>query len=137
MRSTLSVWVQYLLPQRVLAALVYRVARCTWPFVKNPLIRWFANRYRVDLDEVEQPDLSAYPTFNDFFTRRLQRDARPVAGDDHTIVSPADGYLTDHGIEPANNALIAAEQSRNPAHGRAIDAESSPGHITGALQRAR
>ncbi len=108
MRSTLSVWVQYLLPQRLLAALVYHVARCPWPLVKNPLIRWFANHYRVDLDEVEQPDLSAYPSFNDFFTRALQRDARPMAGDDHTIVSPADGYLTDFGTT-ADGRLIQAK----------------------------
>ena len=107
MRSTLSVWVQYVLPQRLLAALVYHVARCTWPFVKNPLIRWFANHYRVDLDEVEQPDLNAYPSFNDFFTRALQRDARPMAGDEHTIVSPADGYLTGFGAAAAGRLIQA------------------------------
>ena len=107
MSSTLSVWVQYVLPQRLLGALVYHVARCTWPFVKNPLIRWFANHYRVDLDEVEQPDLNAYPSFNNFFTRALQRDARPMAGDEHTIVSPADGYLTGFGAAAAGRLIQA------------------------------
>ena len=107
MRATLSVWVQYVLPQRLLATLVYHIARCTWPLVKNPLIRSFAKHYPVDLDEAEQPTLSAYPSFNDFFTRALQRDARPVSGDEHTIVSPADGYLTEFGTAAAGRLIQA------------------------------
>ncbi len=107
MSSTLSVWGQYVITQRLLAALVYHTARCTWPFVKNPLIRWFANRYQVDLDEAEQPNLSAYLSFNDFFTRALQRDARPVAGDEHTVVSPVDGYLTEFGTAAAGRLIQA------------------------------
>jgi len=107
MRSALSVWVQYVLPQRLLAALVYRITRCTWPLVKSPLIRWFITRYPIDLDEIEQPDLSAYRNFNDFFTRALQRGARPLLGNEHTIVSPADGHLTEFGTAAAGRLIQA------------------------------
>ncbi len=107
MRATLSVWAQYVLPQRLLASLIYRVARSTWPAVKSPLIRWFARRYRVDLDEVERPDLSNYSSFNDFFTRALRANVRPLVGDEQTLVSPADGYLSEFGAAVSGQLLEA------------------------------
>ncbi len=107
MRAALSVWVQYVLPQRLLATLVYHVTRCTWPLVKNPLMRWFAKHYPVDLDEAEQPILSAYPSFNASFTLALSSDARRVSRVEHTIVSPADGYLTEFGTAAAGRLIQA------------------------------
>jgi len=97
MRPTFSVWAQYLLPQRLLGALVYRLARCTWPAVKNPLIRWFVGHYAIDLDEAERSDPESYESFNAFFTRRLKAGARPIAEDERTVISPVDGYLTQFG----------------------------------------
>jgi phosphatidylserine decarboxylase len=107
MRSALSVWAQFVLPQRILAALVFRLSRCTWPVIKSPLIQWFANHYQIDLAEAEQPNLDAYPSFNDFFTRALQKNARPLSGDEQTLVSPADGYLTEFGSAAAGRLLQA------------------------------
>ena len=107
MRDTLAVWAQYLLPQRLLGRLVYRIARCTWPAVKDPLIRWFANHYRIDLEEAEQPDLNAYPSFNEFFTRALRPNVRPLSGDDMTVVSPADGQVTEFGSAAAGRLIQA------------------------------
>jgi len=107
MRSTLSVWAQFVLPQKLLAALVFRISRCTWPAIKSPLIRWFTNHYQIDLAEAKQPNLDAYSSFNDFFTRALRQDARPIAGDEQTVVSPADGYLTEFGNAAAGRLLQA------------------------------
>ena len=107
MRSALWVWLQYLLPQRSLAHVVYRIARCTWPAVKNPLIRWFSGRYRVDLADAEQPDLGAYASFNEFFTRALQPNSRPLVGDEDTLISPADGYLSEFGVAATERFIKA------------------------------
>ncbi len=108
MMSALSVWAQYLLPQRLLASCVYRIARSRKPAIKNPLIRWFARRFNIDLAEAEQPDLDAYASFNAFFTRALRSDARPVSGDEETLISPADGTLSEFGIA-APGKLIEAK----------------------------
>lgn len=108
MRPTIGVWAQYLLPQRLLASIVYRVARCTWPALKNPLIRWFARHYRVDLEEAEMSDPRAYESFNAFFTRHLKAGARPIEGDERTVISPVDGYLTQFGAA-RDGALIQAK----------------------------
>lgn len=92
-----AVWLQHLLPHGLMARVVYWAARTPTPWIKDPLIRWFAKQYRVDLDEAEQQDLEAFPTFNAFFTRSLKPDARPSAGDERTVVSPVDGRLTEFG----------------------------------------
>ncbi|KAJ3489822.1 hypothetical protein NLI96_g1860 [Meripilus lineatus] len=38
----------------------------------------FIHTYSIKLDELLEPDLATYKTFNDFFSRKLKPDARPV-----------------------------------------------------------
>jgi len=56
------------------------------------LIRWFARRYGVDLDECDRP-LGDYATFADFFVRGLPPGARPVDVAENAFVSPCDGRV--------------------------------------------
>ena len=102
-----AVWVQALLPQRLLGLAVYHLSRCTWDGVKTPLIRWFAGQYSVDLAEAERDRLDSYESFNDFFTRRLNAGARPLAGDASTLVSPVDGRLTQFGTARGGELIQA------------------------------
>ena len=88
---------QHLLPQALIGRIVYRAARSEAVWLKRPLIRWFAKTYGVDLAEAEEADLERYSSFNDFFTRALKAGARPIAGDETTVVSPVDGTLTEFG----------------------------------------
>jgi phosphatidylserine decarboxylase len=48
------------------------------------------------LEEMVQPDPSAYPTFNAFFAREIKESARPIAEPENDLVtsSPADCRLT-------------------------------------------
>lgn len=107
MRATLFVWMQYLLPQRLLGRCIYHLARCEWAAVKTPLIKWFAKQYRVDVAEAERPDLRDYDSFNDFFTRALRPDARVLATGESTLIAPADGRVTEFGTATAGRALQA------------------------------
>ena len=84
---------QFILPQRALSAMVYRITRCEWAPLKNFLIRAFIAWFKVDMNLAEQADVNAYQHFNHFFTRALKHGARPVAGDANTIVCPVDGRL--------------------------------------------
>jgi phosphatidylserine decarboxylase len=54
------------------------------------LIRPFLEKYNLREEEFADP-VEAYQTFNDFFSRRLKPDARPLAGGETTLVLPADG----------------------------------------------
>ena len=59
------------------------------------LIRWFVGRYNVNMDEALDPDITHYASFNDFFTRALRPDARPLAQADY--VCPVDGRISQFG----------------------------------------
>lgn len=91
------VLLQYLVPQRSLTRLAGRLAQCQHSGFKNRFIRWFAKRYQVDMSQAEQPDLSQYACFNDFFTRALKPDARPLPADERSICCPADGVISQMG----------------------------------------
>jgi len=107
MTAAARVWLQHLLPKRLLSAAVYTLARSRTSWIKTPLIRWFAATYGVDLSEAEHSDPRGYPTFNAFFTRALKPGSRPIAGDDATIVSPADGTLSEFGTVSDGELLQA------------------------------
>ncbi|KAI0712799.1 phosphatidylserine decarboxylase-domain-containing protein [Cerioporus squamosus] len=56
----------------------------------------FVETYSIGLDELEQPDMTKYKSFNEFFSRKLKPGARPVknAADANGFCSPADCRLT-------------------------------------------
>lgn len=100
-------WPQYLLPQRWLTRLTYRVTRVRAPWFKNTLIRGFARGFGVNLDEALDPDPRAYPDFNAFFTRALKPEVRPLAPGDRTVCCPVDGAVSQIGIAQADRLLQA------------------------------
>lgn len=102
-----SVLIQKLLPQRLLGRLVYHLARCRRSWVSRPLIGWFARRYEVDLREAEHSRPESYASLNEFFTRRLKPGARPIAGDERTLISPVDGFLTEFGTADGGELIQA------------------------------
>ena len=94
------------LPQHALSRLALRLTRLRTR-LKNPLVRWFIQAYGVDMSEAAEPDPSAYPTFNAFFTRPLRPGARPSAGDAATLVSPVDGRVSQSGAIEAGRLYQA------------------------------
>ena len=93
----LKSWALYPLPQHAISRLTYKLTRIETPWFKNAFIRWFADTYRVDWSEARYRRPEDYPTFNAFFTRELRAGARPLAGDESTVVSPADGHISQVG----------------------------------------
>ena len=96
--------IQYPLPHHLLSRLVGWLAECRQPWLKNVLVRAFIRRFRVDMDEAAESDPTAYATFNDFFTRALEEDARPLG---EGVMSPADGRLSQFGAIEAGQLLQA------------------------------
>ena len=95
MSDRLKVLLQYILPKRRLTGFAGRVARVRGGSRTTRLIRWFVNRYDVDMGEAENPDITSYDSFNDFFTRALKPGARPLAQAD--FVCPVDGAISQFG----------------------------------------
>ena len=88
---------QQLVPQQKLSKVAGRLAASRHPYVKRTFIRSFAKAYNVSLHEYERQSLNAYESFNDFFTRELKEDARPIDTTADGIVSPADGVISQLG----------------------------------------
>ena len=103
----LFVGLQYLVPQHLLSALMYRFARLRWRPLRAALIRAFARHFQVNMAEAREPNLAAYASFNAFFTRALQPGARPLPPDPGAIVCPADGALSQHGAISAGRLFQA------------------------------
>jgi phosphatidylserine decarboxylase len=98
MTSPAWTWLtQHLIPKDLSSAVVYRATRSRRAWLKRPLTRWFAKTYGIDMSDAANADLESYATFNEFFTRELKPNARPIASGWDTLVSPADGVLTEHG----------------------------------------
>ena len=90
-----SVLHQYLLPKQALTELAGRFASAAGGRFTPHVIRWFAKKYGVNMEEALNPDLASYPSFNDFFTRALREGARPLANAD--FICPVDGAISQFG----------------------------------------
>ena len=88
---------QQFVPQQKISKVAGRLAASRHPWVKRTFIRSFAKAYDVSLDEYERQSLNAYESFNDFFTRELQDNARIIDASINGIVSPADGMISQLG----------------------------------------
>lgn len=95
--GTLFIRFQQLLPAKLLGRLSYKLSRSQYRWLKNFLIWIFIRLYRVDINEMDKPTPFAYSSFNEFFTRSLQADARPVTDNPSAISCPADGIVQQVG----------------------------------------
>ncbi len=97
MNEKLFATLQYLVPQHGLSRLAGGLGRCRIPWIKNRFISWFATRYQVDMSQAAEENPLAYACFNDFFTRALKPDARPLDTARDAILCPADGAISQLG----------------------------------------
>ncbi len=102
---------QHLVPQHPLSRLVGALAASEVSWVKNTFIKSFASRYEIDMSLAAQPDLTAYASFNDFFTRALKDNARTIDPAADAIVSPADGAISQLGKIVGDDVFQAKGQS--------------------------
>jgi phosphatidylserine decarboxylase len=105
----MAVLPQYLLPKQALTMLAGEIARARGGALTTRLIRWFIDRYRVNMAEAANPDPAVYATFNDFFTRALAPGARPIAQAEW--VCPVDGAISQFGAIDGDAILQAKGHS--------------------------
>ena len=92
----LAVLPQYLLPKQLLTTFAGRFASARLGRVTTGTIRRFVARYGVNMAEAAEPDIAAYPSFNEFFTRALKPGARPL-WPAPTCMCPVDGAISQLG----------------------------------------
>jgi phosphatidylserine decarboxylase len=107
------------------SALVGFAATKTLPQRLRPLAyRAFARAVGANLDEAEL-SLDAYPSFGDFFARRLRNGARSIDRGRHTIISPCDGVVAAAGV--AKGGALVQAKGRNYTLDELLGSRPSPG----------
>ena len=101
----LAVFTQYIIPKQAITALAGKLAHLQGGNVTTSVIRWFVERYNVNMAEAANPDIASYKTFNDFFTRPLKDGARPLAQAD--FICPVDGAISQFGNIEADQIFQA------------------------------
>jgi phosphatidylserine decarboxylase len=91
----LAVLPQYLLPKSLLTSFAGLVANHRGGKRTTRLINWFVKKYNVNMQEAANPDTASYASFNEFFTRPLRADARPITASKYAC--PVDGAISEFG----------------------------------------
>ena len=81
----------------VLQTIVLRVSLIEISAVKNLLIRIFIKNYEIEFDDYPRRSHHEYKHFNDFFTREINPNKRPIDGNDDGLISPVDGKIVEFG----------------------------------------
>jgi phosphatidylserine decarboxylase len=66
-------------------------------------IKRFIENNGIDMSQYEKAD---YKSFNDFFTRKIVAEKRPVCSDENALISPCDGRLSAYKINENSEFYI-------------------------------
>jgi phosphatidylserine decarboxylase len=86
----------YVLPQHAISRLVYRATRIESRFVPSA-IHHFSRVFKVNWEDAIHQNPKDYASFNDFFTRPIKAERRPITQGLTTIASPVDGTISEYG----------------------------------------
>lgn len=83
------------------------ISKLTGAFARSRLshilIPWFARTYKIRMEDAEKP-WQQYRSLNNFFTRRLKKELRPIDAAPDVLISPVDATIT--GIGPIQEGQI-------------------------------
>lgn len=88
---------QRLLPQRAITSFFRNAANCSIKPWKNWMIRYFIQKYKVNMQDSIIQNPTDFKNFNDFFIRKLRPELRPISSDKNIIISPVDGCVRQIG----------------------------------------
>lgn len=102
---------QYLLPKRLLSVLMHWIMNIEQRQIKNLLITGISRLYDIDTTDAIKQDRDDFKSFNAFFTRAMKPEARPIEDGKTTIISPADGTVSQMNIIDQHTLLQAKGQN--------------------------
>lgn len=111
LKQQIFIRAQRAVPQHKLSRVIGKVAASENPLVKNAVIAAFKAQYGIDMSIAEQGNALKFKSFNEFFTRSLKDGARAIDADAGSIVSPADGAISQLGKIAAGDIFQAKGQS--------------------------
>ena len=121
-----AVFLQYVLPHRLLSALARTLAYSRWHPLKSWLIRSAVSAFSINVAEAADPDLENYASFNAFFTRALAPGVRIADADPDALLMPADGAMSQSGRIEGGRIFQAKGQRFTTAELLGDDAAALP-----------
>ena len=106
-RAELFIALQRILPKHFLSRVIAKLAESNNRMLKNFLIKQAIKTFGINMDEAISDELDSYQCFNDFFTRALKAEARPLDMGEKVVISPADGVISQVGKIRKNKILQA------------------------------
>lgn len=97
MLNSLKILSQYLIPQHAISLAAGKLAESKNAWIKKQFIHRFARAYQIDMSIAENPNLDSYACFNDFFTRAIRMEHRPLETDPNSLCCPVDGAISQLG----------------------------------------
>jgi len=97
MNDQLKIIGQYILPKHLLTFLAGKLANAKMGSLTTFLITQFIKKYKIDMSEAKHSKPAQFDTFNDFFTRELKPELRPIIEGDHNLAIPVDGSVSQQG----------------------------------------
>lgn len=111
LKKQIFIQAQRVVPQHQLSRVVGKLAASEHPIIKNTVIQAFKAQYGIDMSIAEQSNALKFKSFNEFFTRSLKEGVRQIDADPHSIVSPADGAISQLGQIEEGDIFQAKGQS--------------------------
>lgn len=96
-----------ILPHHFISRGLFCLSRLRSPWLQRSLISFYHKAFDIDLTDAVAQNLTEFDSLNDFFTRELQPQARPVDPSDNSFVSPVDGRVSQCGKIDAQRVLQA------------------------------
>lgn len=107
-RNTEKLKLKVAMSRRISRATGYMCSMPLPPYLRKYIYLGFGKLYGVNFDDIQVSDLNSFQTFNQFFTRELKPEARPIyqVQNDLTMCSPCDGKILSFGDVNTMNCTI-------------------------------
>ncbi|MFT6898058.1 MAG: phosphatidylserine decarboxylase [Paraglaciecola sp.] len=108
MFDSFKIALQYITPKHLLSRFIGKLASAQGGALTTAGIKFFIKQYQVNMTEALRENPEDYASFNEFFTRELKPQARPICADESQLALPVDGAVSQLG-DIAHDSIFQAK----------------------------
>jgi phosphatidylserine decarboxylase len=106
--DSFKIALQYITPKHLLSRFIGKLASAQGGALTTAGIKFFIKQYQVNMTEALRENPEDYASFNEFFTRELKPQARPICADESQLALPVDGAVSQLG-DIAHDSIFQAK----------------------------